>query len=277
MLFNFHTHCRYCDGKGDPQEFIDEAVKQSFTAFGFSPHAPLPFENKFSIKEDILPIYIAEIQQLIKLHPQLPISYGLECDYIPHCSNSFQYFKEKYAIQYLIGGVHLVKYQNQLWFIDGPNKDIYDEGLNKIFANDIQLAVKTYFYQLFEMIENECFDIVAHFDKIKMHNQNRYFREDEKWYQNYIEEALHLIKSKNLVVEINTRGIYKKRCDTFYPSPWIIKKMQQMDIPITISMDAHQSNEISLGFNDAKQCAINFGYKEIVLLINGRQQILPLI
>ena len=59
-----------------------------------------------------------------------------------------QYFKEKYAIQYLIGGVHLVKYQNQLWFIDGPNKDIYDEGLNKIFANDIQLAVKIYFYQL---------------------------------------------------------------------------------------------------------------------------------
>jgi len=266
MRFNFHTHCCYCDGIGNPIDFVREAIKQKFTSFGFSSHASLPFDNDFSIKEEEIPNYVAEIFRLkVQYKNTLPLFTGLECDFIPNVSKPFQYFKQKYGLDYIIGGIHLIDYQGELWFIDGPVAASYDEGLHQIFQSDIKKAVRQYFYQLCEMIENETFDLLAHFDKIKMHNKNRYFTEDEKWYVNHIEETIRLIKKKPLVVEINTRGIYKKRCETFYPSPWIIKKMKEHAIPLTISTDAHQTREISLGFNAAKNILSELGFKEIMV------------
>ena len=271
MAFNFHTHCRYCDGKGNPEDFVTEAVNQQFTAFGFSSHAPLPFLNDFSIKEENMPQYVDEINHLRNKYAELlPVFAGLECDYIPKISSSFLQFKEKYGLDYIIGGVHLVKKDDQLWFIDGHERKLYDDGLENLFHNDIKKAVGTYFQQLLQMIDTEQFDVVAHLDKIKMHNQNRFFTEDEKWYMNWIEETLHLIKEKQLIVEINTRGLYKKRCDTFYPSPWIIKRLKELSIPVTISTDAHHHSEISLYFNEAKQYLKDCGIQEITLPTDKR-------
>jgi len=264
VKFNFHTHCCYCDGKGKPIAFIEEAVNQKFTAFGFSSHAPLPFDNSFSIKEDEIPNYVHEIHVFKEQYKEiLPISCGLECDFIPNLSKPFQYFKQKYSLDYIIGGVHLVSYNGQLWFIDGKDPQTYDDGLTEIFGGDSKKAVKNYFKQVCEMIEKEQFNILAHFDKIKMHNQNRYFTEDEKWYVDCVEETIRLIKEKSLVVEVNTRGIYKKRCDTFYPSPWIIKKLGEQAIPVTISTDAHHKDEISLCFYEAMKCINECGINEI--------------
>ena len=36
-------------------------------------------------------------------------------------------------------------------------------------------------------------DIIGHFDKIKMHNQDRYFSEDEPWYRDLVMELLDTI------------------------------------------------------------------------------------
>ena len=276
MVFNFHTHCHYCDGKGNPEDFIIEAVNQKFTAFGFSSHAPLPIKNNFAIKEENMQNYTDEIHQLrYKYAEELPVFVGLECDYIPGISAPFKQIKEKYQLDYIIGGVHLVKKNDLLWFIDGPDPASYDEGL-ALFGYNIKKAVGTYFEQLWQMIETEKFDVVAHFDKIKMHNQNRFFTENEKWYKDWIEETLGLVKEKQLIVEINTRGLYKKRCDTFYPSPWIIKRLKELSIPVTISTDSHHYSEISFYFNEAIQCLKDCAIQEVTLLTNNGWETAPI-
>lgn len=269
MKFNYHTHCHYCDGKGLPQEYVEEALKQHFHSFGFSSHAPVPIENNFAIKESDIPLYISDIQALAAMYPQLPLSYGLECDYIPGLTRPFDYYRQQYGIQYIIGGVHLVAHEGLIWFIDGPKREIYDRGLQHIFHNDIRLAVKTYFYQLYTMLEQENMDILAHFDKIKMHNQNRYFSEDEHWYRQYMYEAIELIQQKGMVVELNTRGIYKNRHLDFYPSARWIKTLHEYHIPVTISMDAHAPEEISLQYEDAMECIRTAGYREIAVMHKG--------
>ena len=40
---NYHSHCSFCDGKAPMEEFIKEAIRQGFSAYGISSHAPLPF------------------------------------------------------------------------------------------------------------------------------------------------------------------------------------------------------------------------------------------
>ena len=62
--FNLHTHSIYSDGKSQPREIVEEAVRQGLTTLGFSEHSPLPFDNNFSVKSADMPLYVAEIAQL---------------------------------------------------------------------------------------------------------------------------------------------------------------------------------------------------------------------
>ncbi len=295
--FNLHTHSIYSDGKSQPREIVEEAVRQGLTTLGFSEHSPLPFDNTFSVKEADMPHYVAEIAQLKEeFKDKINLYCGLEADYLTGVSEPFAVTKEKYHLDYLIGGVHLVIdpalrqtqgpektkvvepvetptqtiNPDEIWFIDGPKWEVYDEGLQKFFDGDIRRAVRRFFEQSNEMIENEQFDIIAHFDKIKMHNRDRYFHEDESWYRKLALETLDLIREKGLVMEINTRGIYKKRYNGFYPSPWLMEEACKMGVPAIISADAHHFSEITLEFDAAEEALKRAGYRSVVNFKDGR-------
>jgi histidinol-phosphatase (PHP family) len=293
--FNLHTHSIYSDGKSQPREIVEEAIRQGLTTLGFSEHSPLPFDNTFSVKSADMPRYVAEIAQLKEeFKNQIDIYCALEADYLTGVSEPFALTKEKYHLDYLIGGVHLVIEPalrqaqgpaktkdvepvetptisaDEIWFIDGPKWEVYDEGLQKFFDGDIRRAVRRFFEQSNEMIENESFDIIAHSDKIKMHNRDRYFHEDEPWYRKLALETLDLIREKGLVMEINTRGIYKKRYNGFYPSPWLMEEACKMGIPAIISADAHHFSEITLEFAAAAEALKRAGYRSVVNFKDGQ-------
>ncbi|MCC7319004.1 MAG: histidinol-phosphatase, partial [Bacteroidales bacterium] len=216
--------------------------------------------------------YADEIRQLQhEYQSRIQLFLALEMDYVPEMSQPFAQLKAKAGLDYVIGSVHLVGKGNPetLWFTDGPDASIYDRGLADFYDNDIKKGVKAFFDQTNEMIEKEVFDVIGHFDKIKMHNQNRYFTEREKWYRDHIFETLRLIQSKGLIVEINTRGIYKKRCDSLYPSGWILHEMKQMNIPIVISSDAHHPDELMAEFPRAVEAAQAAGYQTVMSFNNG--------
>lgn len=269
MLFNLHNHSHYCDGSSAPEEYIKSAIEKDFDTLGFSSHAPVPFKNKFAIKdEQVLLEYANEIRQLKeKYKDQINIFLSLEIDHIPGITRDFIYFSKLAGLDYIIGGVHLVKspLKHGLWFIDGPKKEIYDEGLENLFDNDIRLAVTTYWQQMRDMIKTQQPDIIAHLDKIKMHNQNRYFTQDEGWYVDEVDKTLELIAKSGSIVEVNTRGIYKGRSDELFPGKDILKKLLHLNIPITLNSDAHKPHELSGFFNEAKTILLETGFKSLKL------------
>jgi histidinol-phosphatase (PHP family) len=253
MLCNYHTHSTFCDGKEPISSIVKKAVDLKFDHLGFSSHAPVPHENNFAIRDELIPEYIKEIQFWKEQQMTLNIFVGLECDFIPEVTRDFSFYKQKYSLDYIIGGVHLVKenLSGKLWFIDGSKRDIYDTGIYEIFNGNVQKAVTAFWEQTFEMIETQSFDIIAHLDKIKMHNQNRFFNQKESWYRTLVVKALDLIKHHNIIVEINSRGLYKNRCNEFYPSDFILQEISKRDIPCIFSSDAHKSSELLLYYEEA--------------------------
>lgn len=244
---NYHTHSLYCDGKCTLEEQVRMAEKQGLRQLGFSSHAPVPFENTFAMKEEQLPDYVREIDQL-QQNTNVVLLKSLECDFIPGVTVDFAERQSACGLDYLIGGVHQVRqpHGDGLWFIDGSKQEIYDNGLRDLFDNDIRTAVTAFWEQTFEMLETQKMDIIAHFDKIKMHNRNRFFTEDESWYKVLADKAIQLIKRYDVIIEVNTRGLYKKRCDHFYPSTELLMKARKADIPVIISSDAHKAEELML-------------------------------
>lgn len=303
MTFNLHTHTKFSDGSDEPEKYVEEAVKQGFHTLGFSDHSPVPFENTFALRDAKVQEYCDIIRNLSEkpgsfFSPQRrkdakssisetsfsaplrlsgekgfpgqkfpEILLGLEVDYIPGITQPISYYRKNFSFDYFIGSLHFVKSKNStdLWFIDGPNIEIYDRGLKEIFHGDIRKAVTVYWHQLNELIVNEKPDIIGHLDKIKMYNRGRYFSESEAWYIALVDETLDLAKKCGSVIEVNTRGIYKKRSDTLFPGPEILKKIKTLEIPITLSSDAHKPSELSLYFPEAIKILTDHGFKSLAL------------
>ncbi len=274
--FNHHTHTSFCDGKGSPLDFVKAALSQDFSVLGFSSHAPLPFYNTFTLKEEEVDFYRQTIRSLsYEFAGQLEVCLGLEIDYIPGMLEDFGCWKKRLNLDYVIGGVHLVRPQSdeRLWFIDGPLRETYDAGLNELFGNNIHLAVRTYFEQLNQMIEGQAPDVIAHIDKIKMHNQERFFSTNDPWYLELLFESLELAKQKGCIVEINTRGLYKGRCKDFFPGASVLKIIKELAIPVTISSDAHAPGDLSTKFPEAIEAIKSAGIKELMVFRYGAWEI----
>jgi len=266
--YNFHTHTHYCDGSSAPEEYVLAAIDSGLRSIGFSSHAPVPFENNFAIKnEESLRSYVEDIRLLKKKYrDDIDIFLALEADFIPGITKNFQDLIDDHALDYVIGSVHLVKNRNNdLWFIDGSDPRVWVRGLNNLFDGDIRKAVGDFFSQLNMMIDTQKPDVIGHMDKIKMHNRGEYFSEDVEWYIQLFKETLALIKQQDCIVEVNTRGVYKKRSESFFPGTRILKEMQKMNIPVTISADAHKPEEVSLGLDQASEALMEIGYTEAMI------------
>ena len=61
---NYHSHSLFCDGKSSMEDMLIAAIEKNFTHWGFSAHAPVPFENTFAITKGDVPAYIEEYKRL---------------------------------------------------------------------------------------------------------------------------------------------------------------------------------------------------------------------
>jgi histidinol-phosphatase (PHP family) len=266
ILTNYHTHSHFCDGQEAPETYVQKAIAQGFYALGFSGHAPVLFANQFSIPDSKLLEYCSEIERLkTKYASQIHLYQALEADFIPMQSYDFDFFRLNHQLDYIIGSIHLVAHphSNQLWFIDGGEQAAWDKGLAEVFGGDIRQAVTAFYQQTNRMIETQTPEIIGHLDKIKMHNKNRLFTQQEDWYQNLVLETLSFIKEKNLVLEINTRGLYKGRSDELFPSIPIVKIADKMGIPLMLNTDAHHPNELTGFYFETKELLKMSGIKEL--------------
>jgi histidinol-phosphatase (PHP family) len=262
---NFHTHCNYCDGKGELTDFVTEAKRLNMLSIGFSSHAPVPFPTKWCMRSERFPDYLNAIEKIKASNPGVEIYKGLEVDFIPGITSP-NLFKDK--LDYTVGSIHFV---DQLpdgthWEIDGLHT-FFLEGYTKIFNSNIRDAISRYFELTREMISTACPSVVGHMDKIKIQNvDGKFFNETDSWYQDEVKKTIDAIDASGAIVEVNTRGIYQKKSATTYPSPWILEILHRKNIPLTISSDAHHKDDITNQFSQTAALLKNIGFKTIRVL-----------
>jgi histidinol-phosphatase (PHP family) len=274
MFSNFHTHSEYCDGKGTIGDYLRVAQKTGVRSIGFSSHAPLPFSASWCMKRDAFPLYLQEIESLRAAYPELEIYKGLEIDFIPGLISPSDF---RAHLDYTIGSIHFVdSSEGKHWEIDNT-LEVFKEGLTRLFKNDIRQAITRYYELTRGMLSEDPPDIVGHLDKIKMHNsQETFFDEAEAWYRKEIDKTLEAISRAGSLVEVNTRGLYKKRSPTTYPSPWILERVLSSRIPITINSDAHHPDDLIREFQPTIALLNDVGFKNISILKSGIWKEMPL-
>lgn len=274
MWANFHTHSKYCDGKGELTEIVEHARALGMKCIGFSSHAPLPLPTKWTMKAERFAEYLAEIESIQSAFSDIEVYKGLEVDYIPSITSP-NLFKDK--LDYTIGSVHFVEMlpNGTGWEIDGSHA-LFLEGFEKIFNNNIQDTIIRYFELTREMIATACPSVIGHIDKIKIQNiDNKFFNETDAWYQDEVKKTIDVIYTSGAIVEVNTRGVYQKKSTTTYPSPWILELLHQKHIPVTISSDAHHKGDLINYFPETAAMLNKIGFKTLTVLSDGVWQAFP--
>jgi len=249
-------------------DYVDQAKKLNMISIGFSSHAPVPFPTKWCMKAERFNDYLISIEKIKKLNSSFEIYKGLEVDFIPDVTSP-NLFRDK--LDYTVGSIHFIENfpDGTPWEIDGTHASFL-KGYSEIFNNNIQDVITRYFDLTREMIGTACPSIVGHLDKIKIQNpDNKFYKETDAWYQDEIKKTIDLIHASGAIVEVNTRGIYQKKTDTTYPSPWILELLHKKNIPVTISSDAHHCDDIINQFPETASVLKKIGFKTIAVLSEG--------
>ena len=268
---NFHAHSNFSDGKEAPETYLKNAIKQGLRIYGFSDHAPLPIDNFGAMHMSQLPAYLSEIDRLKEAYSdRIQVYKSLEVDYISDVINIHSEHIQSAKLDYTIGAVHFIGYlENGLpWGFEG-SKESFEKGLQEVFDGDIKASVKKYFACIREMVQHHCPNVIAHLDRLKKQNkEEKYFSENETWYQIEVLTTLEAISKTDAILEINTKGYYRNEIADMYPSDWVLEAAKDMGIPFLIGSDAHHPDDIVKGFRYAIRLLRRMGVRHTRIFNN---------
>ncbi len=243
-LHNHTTRCNHAEGTVD--EYIQRAIELGIDIYGFSEHAPMDFDQHYRLGFNEMAAYTSEILTAKEQYKdQIKILLGYEVDYLPGYMDDRILNAE---VDYLIGSVHFI----DKWGFDNP------EFIGEYKNRDIDEIWQAYFDATEAMAKTGYFDIVGHFDLIKVF---KYMPTKEL--KLLAHEALKAIKKSNMVLEINTAGL-RKPVKEIYPSRLLLEEAYSLDIPITFGSDAHAVDQVGFAYDEAAALAKVVGYTKVV-------------
>jgi histidinol-phosphatase (PHP family) len=265
-----HTHSRFCDGAGEPIDYVDTAAALGFVSIGFSSHAPLPYPNTWAMKDSSLPEYLATIRGL-KARRDVEVYLGLEIDYVHGVRTPADPLYDGLELDYRIGSVHCLGKSTDGMFREiDATIEMFREVLDLDFKGDVRALVETYYLRVAEMAVSGGFDVVGHLDLIKKSNKRlEFFSGDEAWYREAVLGCIPAIAASGKIVEVNTGGLARGKINEIYPSPWILRELRAAGIPATINADAHRPEHLDAFYDDVERHLKASGYDRLMILQEG--------
>ena len=255
MRVDLHNHTILCNHAQDTvDEYVQRAIELGIDEYGFSDHAPMNYDPKYRMDISQKPLYekwILDAKEKYKNEIKILLAY--EVDYLDG------YILDEVVnakVDYLIGSVHFLKNKNDMWGFDNP------EFIGVYESKDIDTIWLEYFDAIKSMAKTQLFDIVGHFDLIKVF---RFLpKKDIRILAN---DALKQIKKSGMVLEINPAGLRKPIGET-YPSKQLLELAYEMNIDITFGSDAHEIEQVGFKYDEVVSLAKEIGYTKCITFDN---------
>ena len=253
---NLHTHCTYCDGKDTPEQIVKKAIEIGFDAIGFSSHAPFDFDAGYTLKEDRVPTYIAEISSLKEKYAEkIDIFCGLELDY---------FSVENCKFDYTIGSVHLLRLSGKYFDVD-HSLDTTKKMRNEYFGGDPIGYAKEYYRLVGELADKKSFDILGHIDLLTKFNElDPLIDTESKEYRSAALEAVHSLSGRVTAFEVNTGAISRGYRTTPYPDAFILKELKALGQNVIITSDCHDMRFLDQSYDDALELIRCCGFNKVL-------------
>ena len=266
-----HVHTNHSHGKDSVAAMYERARELGLAVLGFSEHSPRP--EAYSYPKEYrdhlsatFPQYIDSVLALKQRTDAPQVLLGLEMDYFPREEDYLRRMVTAYPYDYIIGSVH---------YLGTWGFDFTPEDWQRLREEDVYRCYAEYFKTLAAMARTGFAQIAAHPDIIKIFSID-YFR---NWLRGseargLVRAALTAVKDSGMAMEISSAGL-RKPCREIYPGPELMEMARELDLPVTISSDAHNTADLMYGFDDLIAYAREYGYTSSVYVADGKMHSLP--
>lgn len=246
MLYNYHTHTKYCDGKNTPEEMVQKAIELGLLEIGFSGHSYTEFDLEPCMTLDGTEEYKKEIKFLKqKYQGKIKILLGLEYDYHSDCSRD--------GYDYILGSVHYILKNGEYLCID-YSREKQIEAVNRYYGGDFYAYIEDYYKTVSDLYKKTKCDIIGHFDLITKYNADgSLFDINHPRYIAAWRSAADAILNTPAVVEINTGGIARGHVKNPYPAKEIIDYFKAHGKKMIFSSDCHNKDFLLCGYDEVKK------------------------
>ena len=245
-MVDYHMHSVLSDGKNTYEEMVLAALAKGLDEIGFTDHVCIRPVN-WAIRLEDIPVMTGQILDLkLKYEDQIRIRFGIEMDYFPGREEELSELIRRIPVDYVIGSVH---------FIGDWNFDT-DQSFYGKWSND--KLYEKYFTLVQQAAASGLFDVIGHLDLIK---KFRIYPETNQ--DKLFEDTIAVIKENHLVVELNTGGL-DRECAEFFPEPKLLEMCFRQQVPVTLSSDAHRTEQVARHYESAVSLLKQIGYSEII-------------
>lgn len=252
LFSNYHTHTSYCDGKNTVDEMIRAAIDANCPEIGFSGHSYTDFDTSWCMSKENTEIYFEQVTAAKeKYRTKIRVLCGIEQDYYSDMPT------DRY--DFVIGSVHYVHKENEYIPVD-ESAEIQTEAVNRLYGGDFYAFAEDYFALVSDLRRKTNCNIVGHFDVISKFNENgRLYDENcDRYIKAGVRAIEHLAKS-GASFEINTGAISRNYRQKPYPSEVFLPYLKKYGVSVVLSSDAHATENLLFGFDDALKTAERFG------------------
>ena len=260
MRIDLHNHTILCNHATESvDEYVQRAIELGIDEYGFADHAPMNYDPKYRMdisQKNQYEKWVLDAKE--KYKDKIKVLLAYEVDYL----DGYILDEIKNAkVDYLIGSVHFLKNKSEMWGFDNP------EFIGVYKSKDIDTIWIEYFEAIKAMAKTGLFDIVGHFDLIKVFKFL-----PKKDVRLIAKEALLQIKKSNMLLEINPAGLRKPINET-YPSKQLLELAFEMGIDITFGSDAHSVEQVGFKYEDSILLAKEIGYEKCISFDNRDKKI----
>lgn len=257
MRVDLHNHTYLCKhASGTIESYILQAIEKGIDIFGFSCHNPMDYDEKYRMRFEEFDEYTKEVLRLKqKYQDKIEILLALEMDFLPHRMELLDKRLLDTPLDYLIGSVHFL----DDWGFDNP------EFIGEYKKRNMRECWMEYLECIKKMVESKLFQIVGHFDLLKVFNHTP---PKEVFFK--IQEVLQVLAQNEVALEINASGL-RKPIGEQYPSREILQEAYNLGVYITFGSDAHQQEHVGFGYETCRQLAQSVGYHQAVFFRNKKR------
>lgn len=189
-----------------------------------------------------------------------PLLVGLECDWLGEGQEAIDAALAGYPWDVLLGSVH--------WIRDGALDHPEFLAFDRLDPDEVW---RRYAERYAEAALSGRFDIMTHPDLPKSFGpapSAAVLLESHERIADALAEA-------GLCVEVSTAGL-RKAARELYPSPDLLLRLRERDVPIVLSSDAHVPADIGRDFDRATTAAHEAGYSEVMEFRRRDRRAVPL-
>lgn len=252
-MIDLHNHTLFGDGRDSPSDMIRAASLKGVRIFGLSEHFPRPHGYDYpevDFNHEALASrlfdYISEVAQERERRDDIKILLATEVDFLPDETERIGAEIGAFNFDYIIGGVHMIG----KWGFDYDYKEWQGRDVDELYNR--------YYEIMSQLIKSRLFDIIAHFDLIKIFKKRFSPKSD---FSDLSKDLLRDVAKAGLFLEVNT-GTLRKDCAELSPSPELIREAARLKIPFVLGSDAHRTEDIAYGFGDVVLMLKSLGVKE---------------